>query len=284
MCSSDLVFASEDGGESWQTRNRGTRADYMPEGQTYPEFGQCVHCLVRAPGGGRLYQQNHCGMYRSDDGGRAWESIEEGLPSSFGFPAAAHPRDPDSLYLIPLNGDTKGRYMPDGKAAVWRTQDGGRTWQAKRQGLPPERFFTAGLLHDVGRLLLFKKLPYASTEAMIHARENFLPLFEAERILLEFDHTDVSKVLLAEWKFPEAMAQAINNHHDPMHAADPRSGAVLHLADIMANAVGIADGGMYAVPDLDPAAWDELAMEPSELHALMVSFDAQFEKTMAAFL
>ena len=155
---------------------------------------------------------------------------------------------------------------------------------ARRQGLPPERFFTAGLLHDVGRLLLFKKLPYASTEAMIHARENFLPLFEAERILLEFDHTDVSKVLLAEWKFPEAMAQAINFHHDPMCAADPQSGATLHLADIMANAVGIADGGMYAVPDLDPAAWDELNMQPTELHSLIVEFDAQFEKTLAAFL
>ena len=56
----------------------------------------------------RLYQQNHCGMYRSDDGGRTWQSIEKGLPSSFGFPAAAHPRDPDTLYLVPLNGDIAG--------------------------------------------------------------------------------------------------------------------------------------------------------------------------------
>lgn len=155
---------------------------------------------------------------------------------------------------------------------------------AKRQGLPPERCFTAGLLHDVGRLLLFKKLPYASTEAMIHARENFLPLFEAERILLEFDHTDVSRVLLAEWRFPEIMAGAISGHHDPMRAPDPRTASIQHLADIMANAVGIADGGMYAVPDLNPAAWDELAMQPTELHALMVSFEGQFERTLAAFL
>ena len=130
------VFASEDGGETWETRNRGTRADYMPEGQNYPEFGQCVHCLVMAPGGRRLYQQNHCGMYRSDDGGRSWESIEEGLPSSFGFPAAVHPRDPDGLYLVPLNGDIKGRFMPEGKAAVWRTRDGGSHWKARREGLP----------------------------------------------------------------------------------------------------------------------------------------------------
>ncbi|TCT08050.1 WD40/YVTN/BNR-like repeat-containing protein [Aquabacter spiritensis] len=136
------VFHSADGGITWEPRNRGTRADFMPEGQTLPEVGQCVHCVVLAPGSGeRLYQQNHCGMYRSDDGGRNWHSIEKGLPSSFGFPAAVHPRDPDRLYLIPLNGDSTGRFMPDAKAAVWATADGGATWSDKREGLPQRNAF-----------------------------------------------------------------------------------------------------------------------------------------------
>jgi BNR/Asp-box repeat. len=136
------VFYSADAGESWAPRNRGTRADYMPDDQKYPELGQCVHCIVMAPGTSeRLYQQNHCGMYRSDDGGRNWVSIENGLPSSFGFPAAAHPRDPDTLYLVPLNGDIAGRFMPDAKAAVWRTRDGGATWQDLREGLPQRNAF-----------------------------------------------------------------------------------------------------------------------------------------------
>ncbi|TSD90342.1 exo-alpha-sialidase [Mycobacterium sp. KBS0706] len=136
------VFHTADGGETWETRNRGTRADFMPEDQRYPEFGQCVHCLVMAPGRTeRLYQQNHCGMYRSDDGGRRWDSIEAGLPSSFGFPAAAHPRDADTLFLLPLNGDIKGRFVPDGKAAVWRTRDGGASWQDLRRGLPQENAY-----------------------------------------------------------------------------------------------------------------------------------------------
>jgi len=140
--SSAGVFYSADGGTSWEPRNRGTRADYMPEDQRYPEFGQCVHCLVKSPGATpRLYQQNHCGMYRSDDGGSQWISIEAGLPSSFGFPAAAHPRDPETLFLLPLNGDTAGRYVPDAKAAVWRTRDGGDHWQALRHGLPQENAF-----------------------------------------------------------------------------------------------------------------------------------------------
>lgn len=135
------VYHSADGGETWEPRNRGTRSDYMPEDQRYPEVGQCVHSLVLAADNGRLYQQNHCGMYRSDDGGLSWESIEEGLPSTFGFPAAAHPRDAETLYLVPLNSDIGGRFMPDGKAAVWRTRDGGKSWQALREGLPQENTF-----------------------------------------------------------------------------------------------------------------------------------------------
>jgi photosystem II stability/assembly factor-like uncharacterized protein len=140
--SSAGVFRTADGGTTWEPRNRGTRADYLPEEQRYPEFGQCVHCLVQAQGlPDRLYQQNHCGMYRSDDGGRSWQSIEAGLPSSFGFPAATHPREAATLYLLPLNGDIAGRYVPDAKAAVWRTRDGGETWEDLREGLPQQNVF-----------------------------------------------------------------------------------------------------------------------------------------------
>lgn len=140
--SSAGVFYSADGGETWEPRNRGVRADYLPEDQRYPEFGQCVHSIAKAPGmPDRLYQQNHCGMYRTDDAGRTWVSIEEGLPSTFGFPSATHPTDPDTVFLLPLNGDTKGRYMPDAKAAVYRSRDGGRSWQDLRKGLPQENAY-----------------------------------------------------------------------------------------------------------------------------------------------
>ncbi len=104
------------------------------------------HCVRLCPSNpDRLYQQNHCGIYRSEDGGRRWESIEAGLPSSFGFPATPHPRDPDTLYLLPLNGDSAGRYPPDGCTAVWRTSDGGRTWQDLREGLPQRDAYFAVL-------------------------------------------------------------------------------------------------------------------------------------------
>jgi len=137
------VFHTADGGTSWEPRNTGTRNDYAPPENRYPEVGQCVHNLVRATGRGDvLYQQNHCGMYRSDDGGRNWSSIEEGLPSSFGFPVAVHPKDAKTAWYVPLNGDVKGRFPPDASPAVWRTRDSGASWQALRDGLPPRAHFT----------------------------------------------------------------------------------------------------------------------------------------------
>jgi photosystem II stability/assembly factor-like uncharacterized protein len=127
------IFETTDDGASWTPRNRGLRAAWPLEN---PEVGYCVHKLVMSPADlARLYQQNHCGMHRSDDGGHSWVEITEGLPSDFGFAAAAHPHDRDTFYVIPLDPG-HGRCMPEGRAAVWRTRDAGSTWQRLEQGLP----------------------------------------------------------------------------------------------------------------------------------------------------
>lgn len=143
------VFASEDGGATWDRRNRLSNADACaghdhPAGPQGGETGHCVHNMMRAPGpGDRLYQQNHHGVWRSNDGGRSWDDITTGLPSTFGFPIRVHPRDPDTVWTLPLNGDTAGRFPPDAACAVWRSRDGGTSWQAMRNGLPQEAcFFT----------------------------------------------------------------------------------------------------------------------------------------------
>ncbi len=131
------AFETRDGGVSWQTRNSGVRADFAPV--QYPDFGQCVHKLVMAANGGEhLYQQNHCGVYRSSNGGEAWEEITEGLPSEFGFPITTHPRDPLTVWTIPLTAPDQGRYMPGARTAVWRTHDGGDSWIRAGDGLPQD--------------------------------------------------------------------------------------------------------------------------------------------------
>jgi hypothetical protein len=109
----------------------------MPD--PHPETGQCVHNVQLAPSRlERLYQQNHCGVYRSDDSGATWQEITDGLPSEFGFPVAVHPRQPDTLYVIPLTMPEVGRTMHDGKAAVWRSRDGGDRWERLSNGLPQQ--------------------------------------------------------------------------------------------------------------------------------------------------
>ena len=141
------AFETSDGGESWSTRNKGVRAGFMPEGQQYPDFGQCVHKLVMAADGGEhLYQQNHCGVYRSTDGGRQWEEVTaNGLPTEFGFPMAAHPRDARTAWTIPMTEPDAGRFMIDGHAAVYRTTDGGDTWQKSTAGLPQDNAYISVL-------------------------------------------------------------------------------------------------------------------------------------------
>jgi len=141
-------YLSEDGGKTFTASNRGIGAGFQPD--PFPEFGQCVHKIARhdrAPG--RLYIQNHggwperpgIGVLRSDDHGHTWRSIAKGLPSDFGFPIVVHPHDPDSVYVLPLEPQT--RTCPGGAPAVWRSEDGGGSWSRMARGLPKkEGYFT----------------------------------------------------------------------------------------------------------------------------------------------
>jgi photosystem II stability/assembly factor-like uncharacterized protein len=138
------IFETTDDGASWTPRNKGLRADWPLED---PEVGYCVHKLVMSPvDHDRMYQQNHVGMHRSDDAGRSWTEISDGLPTEFGFAAAAHPHDRETFYVIPLDPG-HGRCMPEGRAAVWRTRDAGSTWQRLDQGLP-QRDAHLGVLRE----------------------------------------------------------------------------------------------------------------------------------------
>jgi photosystem II stability/assembly factor-like uncharacterized protein len=144
------TFRSDDGGESWVPMNKEVAAEFMPD--PYPEVGQCVHkLLVHPKQPDRLWQQNHCGVYRSDDRGESWERLDgNGLPTSFGFPLALDPEDPDVAYVIPEQSQ-EHHFSAEGRLGVYRTGDGGASWELASNGLP-ERAWVAvlreGLAYD----------------------------------------------------------------------------------------------------------------------------------------
>ncbi len=137
--SSGGVFESTDRGESWIPLNKGCAADFLPFPD--PEYGHDPHCLRLHPlAPDVLYQQNHCGIYRMDRAQGKWERIGKNMPKKIGdigFPVVLHPRDPNTLWVFPMDGTSVWpRTSPGGKPAVYVSKNAGKTWQRLDNGLP----------------------------------------------------------------------------------------------------------------------------------------------------
>ncbi len=136
------TFESLDRGASWRPLNQGVEATFLPE--PYPEYGQDPHCMALHPLlPDRLYQANHCGIYRIDRPSDRWERIGKNMPEEvgdIGFPIVLHPRDANTAWVFPMDGTTVWpRTSPGGKPAAYRTRDGGLTWERQDRGLPPSQ-------------------------------------------------------------------------------------------------------------------------------------------------
>ncbi|MEX1025235.1 MAG: glycosyl hydrolase [Planctomycetota bacterium] len=134
------TFESLDAGASWSPLNAGVAMDFFP-GEP-PEFGHDPHSMVQHPGDpDRLYQQNHCGIYRLDRAlGTTWRRIGERMPKSIGdigFPMVPHPTDPERVWVFPMDGtELWPRTSKQGKPAVYATTNGGKRWQRLDAGFP----------------------------------------------------------------------------------------------------------------------------------------------------
>lgn len=133
------VFESTDGGKDWTPLNSGCAADFLPDPDV--PYGHDPHCVVMHPlKPDRLYQQNHCGIYRLDLPERRWARIGKNMPKKIGdvgFPIVLHPEDPDTAWVFPMDGTSVWpRTTIGGKPAVYVTRNAGRTWQRLDKGLP----------------------------------------------------------------------------------------------------------------------------------------------------
>lgn len=136
------VFESVDGGVEWQPLNKGVAVEFLPDPDV--EFGHDPHCVRLHPlKPDRLYQQNHCGIYRIDRPGDRWVRIGSKMPKKIGdigFPVVLHPRDPETVWVFPMDGtDVWPRVSPGGKPAAYVSRNGGRSWTRLDDGLPKEQ-------------------------------------------------------------------------------------------------------------------------------------------------
>ena len=133
------IFETTDGGVEWSPLNKGVAADFLPSKDA--EFAHDPHRVALHPlHPDRLYHQNHCGIYRLDRPGRTWTRIGRNMPKKIGdigFPIVLHPRDPDTVWVFPMDGtEAWPRTSPDGRPAAYITRNGGRTWQRQDRGFP----------------------------------------------------------------------------------------------------------------------------------------------------
>ncbi len=133
------VFESHNTGRDWAPLNAGCLADFHPD--KYPEYGQDPHCVRLHPlMPDRLYQQNHCGIYRMERAEGKWTRIGEAMPKKvgdIGFPMVLHPRDPNTVWVFPMDGtQVWPRVSPGGKPAAYVTRNAGRSWKRLDAGLP----------------------------------------------------------------------------------------------------------------------------------------------------
>ncbi len=141
-----------------------------------------------------------------------------------------------------------------------------------------ERFFVAGILHDLGKLIIYEQCPDEARIVLEAARAGEALLHQAERSVLGFDHGQVGEALLDQWNMPPSLREALHFHHNPRRASRyPVETAAVHVADIMSIALHFGQGGERYVPPLSPEAWDALSIEPTLLRSCVEEMERQFQ-------
>jgi HD-like signal output (HDOD) protein len=141
-----------------------------------------------------------------------------------------------------------------------------------------ERVFVAGLLHDIGRLILYRYVPIQARNALIKARQDDDLLYSSEHETLGFDHSLIGGLLLKKWKLPVSLENSVKYHHSPQESKDPLEPAIIHIADLMTNAIGRGSSGERFVPALNPEAWKSLELSPNILSSTIKQMERQIEE------
>jgi putative nucleotidyltransferase with HDIG domain len=148
-----------------------------------------------------------------------------------------------------------------------------------------ERFFVAGVLHDIGRLVLFQQAPDLARAALLRAHERGELLHAAERDVVGFDHAAIGATLLRTWGLPASLEECVAYHHDPLQAhRHPLEAAIVHVADVITQALGFGTSGERLVPSVAPLAWDLLELPAAVVPIVVAEVEEQFGDVSRAIL
>lgn len=148
-----------------------------------------------------------------------------------------------------------------------------------------ERYFLAGMLHDLGKLVLFHNKRELSKRILLDSIAHEKLHHIAERDTLGFDHTHVSKILLEKWNIPESIGNLIVFHHSPEESAlRLEESSILHISDVIINGLRIGSSASYFVPDLFPTAWDSSGLEPAMIPVIVKHAEIQIKGAVDSIL
>lgn len=150
-----------------------------------------------------------------------------------------------------------------------------------------ESFFVAGLLHDIGQLVLFNKMPEQSKDILIQVMEGpeGVEFHHEEKKIFGFDHAEVGAELLNHWKLPEMLCESVRYHHEPLKAEKyAKETAVVHIANSLGCLAELHSENAWEAPQIEPKAWEVTGLNPDITKQITEKAEEEFNEISSSFL
>jgi len=147
-----------------------------------------------------------------------------------------------------------------------------------------ERYYVLGLIHDIGRLLMFLSIPEKMNKALHKAQLEERLLYVVEKEMFGYDHSDVGRLLIQSWQLPDVFQLAVQHSHDTMSTFDiPIEASILHISDVIVQALELGTSGESFVPPLNPKAWDKIELSASMIPLMIRQLDRELKDALVIF-
>lgn len=147
-----------------------------------------------------------------------------------------------------------------------------------------ERFYLAGILHDIGRLVIFKKEPALARDTFYRSKERRENIYLSEQKLLGFDHAAVGQELLKAWQLPPRLVEAVGFHHQPQNAETfPVEAALIHTADYIVHILQAGSDADFSEPELYPKSWEIIGLSADDFEFMKTKIFRQFQGVIGQF-